>query len=425
VPGKIGMFKSLLTTRSPLSYINLDAIARKMTFIRRKSKKFSAEGILTTLIKCVIKGKGSFNQIATNLKSSEAKSISRQGVFLRINQKCVDFLRQTTHEILATMAEPVSKICYKYGIKRILTEDSTFQKMNARNSGNFPAHGNKQGATAGFKMDLIYDLLTGLPVFQDLFSGTSQDKTIGKVILNLVKAGDLVLRDMGYFSVSIFHAIDELKAFWLSRLPANVNVEMLDGTRLEKKLRSRSNDMIDEVVFVGNEKLRCRLVAVRAGDELAAERRRSRRNASKNTPSQQSLIRDGWHLLLTNLPESVTKDDLFEIYRLRWNIEVRFKAWKQAIRMKEVFKGGSNYYHYESLIYAALIFQLITLNVASSLKISDRTLSLENFSLAVASILVGVKNISECMSMEFDPRHILMEKRKRKSLMNQLVTTLT
>jgi hypothetical protein len=44
-------------------------------------------------------------------------------------------------------------------------------------------------------MDLIYDLLTGLAVFQDLFSGTSQDKIIGKVILNLVKAGDLVLRD--------------------------------------------------------------------------------------------------------------------------------------------------------------------------------------------------------------------------------------
>lgn len=419
------MFKSLLKTRSPLSYINLDAIAKNVKFIRRKSKKISAEGILTSLIKSVIIGKGSFNQMATNLKSSEAKSISRQGVFLRINEKCVDFLRQTAYQLLNSMAIPASKICCKHGIKRILTEDSTFQKMNARNSGNYPAHGNKQGATAGFKIDLIYDLLTGLPIFQGLFSGTTQDKTIGKFMLDLVKAGDLVLRDMGYFSASVFQAINELKAFWLSRLPANVNVEMLDGTLLEKKLRSRSNNMIDEVVFVGNGKLRCRLVAVRADDALATQRRRSRRKASKNTPSQQSLIRDGWHLLLTNLPESVQKEELFEIYRLRWNIEVRFKAWKQAIRMKDVFKGVSNFYHYESLIYAALIFQLITLNVASSLKIGDRTLSLERFSQAVASILVGIKNISECISMEFDSRHVLMENRKRKSLMDQLVTTLT
>lgn len=93
--------------------------------------------------------------------------------------------------------------------------------------------------------------------------------------------------------------------------------------------------------------------------------------------------------------------------------------------MKDVFKCVSNFYHYESLIYAALIFQLITLNVASSLKIVNLTLSLENFSLAVASILVGIKNISECISMDFDPRHILMERRKRKSLINQLVATLT
>ena len=86
---------------------------------------------------------------------------------------------------------------------------------------------------------------------------------------------------MGYFSSSVFQAIDELKACWLSRLPANVNVEMLDGTRLEKKLRSRSNNMIDKVVFVGADRLRCRLVAVRADDALAAERRRSRRKVSK------------------------------------------------------------------------------------------------------------------------------------------------
>jgi transposase len=272
-------------------------------------------------------------------------------------------------------------------------------------------------------MDLIYDLLTGIPICQGVHSGTMQDKTIGKIILDLVKKGDLVLRDMGYFSATMFQAINNLKAFWLSRLPANVNVEMLDGSKLEKRLRCRSNNMIDEEVFVGNERLRCRLVAVRTDDKLAAQRRRSRKNASKNTPSQQALVRYGWHLLLTNLPEKITKEELFEIYRLRWNIEVRFKAWKQAIRMKDVFDGVSNFYHYESLIYAALIFQLITLNVAASLKIGDRTLSLENLSVAVASILVGIRMINECISFEFDSRHILMERRKRKSLMNQLLTS--
>jgi hypothetical protein len=40
------MFKAILTARSPLSYINLDAIAKKTKLVIRKSKKFSPEGIL-------------------------------------------------------------------------------------------------------------------------------------------------------------------------------------------------------------------------------------------------------------------------------------------------------------------------------------------------------------------------------------------
>ena len=419
------MFKAILTARSPLSCINLDEIAKQTKFIVRNSSKFSADGILTALMKSIIRGKGSFRDLASSLAPVQKKSISRQGVFLRINEKCVTFLSQTAHALIALQAKPVEKICSKFGIKRILTEDSTFQRMNPANAGNFPAHGNKSGATAGFKMDLIYDLLTGLPIFQGLFSGTKQDKTIGREILEFVKKGDLILRDMGYFGHAMFTAIEDLKAWWLSRLPANVNVTLLDGSSLEKKLRPRSNNTIDEEVFVGAERLRCRLVAVRADDELAAKRRRSRKKSSKNTPSQQAFVRDGWHILLTNLSEPVSKKDLFEMYRLRWNIEVRFKAWKQAINMKSVFNTVSNYDHHQALIYAALIFQLITLNAAANLKVGGRVVSLENFSKEIASRLLEITNLELAVDFEFDPRHILMEKRKRKSLMDQLVTTLT
>ena len=417
------MLKAILTARSPLSYINLGEIAKKTKLVIRESKKFSPEGIIDALMKCVIRGKGSFRDIASSLAPIEKKSISRQGIFLRINAKCVTFLSQTAHALIALQAKPVEKICTKFGIKRILTEDSTFQRMNPSNAGNFPAHGNKKGATAGFKMDLIYDLLTGSPVFQGLFSGTEQDKKIGKIMLKYVKKGDLVLRDMGYFAHAMFTEIERLGATWLSRLPANVNVTLLDGSSLEKKLRSRSNKKLDEIVIVGAEGLRCRLVAVRADDELVNKHRRNRKNASKNTPSQQALTRDGWHILLTNLDASVSSEDLFEIYKLRWNIEVRFKAWKQAINMKQVFNTVSNYDHHQALIYAALIFQLITLNVAASLKLGDRVLSLENFSKEIAYRLLENTDLEKELYFSFDPRHIFMEKRKRKSLMDQLLTT--
>jgi hypothetical protein len=75
------------------------------------------------------------------------------------------------------------------------------------------------------------------------------------------------------------------------------------------------------------------------------------------------------------------------------------------------------------LIYAALIFQLITLNVAASLKLGGRVLSLENFSKEIAPRLLEKKDLEKDVCFKFDQRHIIMEKRKSKSLMNQLLTT--
>ena len=132
------------------------------------------------------------------------------------------------------------------------------------------------------------------------------------------------------------------------------------------------------------------------------------------------MIRYGWHIFLTNLDENHSCKDLFEIYRLRWNIEVRFKAWKQAINMKSLFSRASNFHHQEALIYAALIFQLITLNVAANIDLRGRSLSLENFSKDIAkSISVVTRRVS--LIFKFDPRHDLMERRKRVPLMDQVL----
>jgi IS4 transposase len=418
----LGMFKSLLTTDSPLSCIDLDQKAKKTHFIQRKSRKFSAHGILFALIKCAIIGNGSFHHIASHLKDLVEQSSSRQAVFQRINETCVDYLKSVVIALIAQQAESASAICKKLGLKRILTEDSTFQRMHNSNAGNYPAHGNKQGATAGFKVDLIYNLLTGKAICQKLSNGTEQDKKLGRRILSFVKRGDLVLRDMGYFSAEIFEAISAKMAHWLSRLPANVSVTTLDGVALEKLLKPRKNKKLDIIVRVGKEGLTCRFVAVRADDKLARERRRQRKQNSKTTPSQQALVRDGWHILLTSLDDSHSAEDLFEIYKLRWNIEVRFKAWKQALNMKKLFKRSSNFYHQESLIHAALIFQLLTLNIAAELDLKDRSLSLENFSKEIAKAINLVTRHGALLAFEFDRRHITMEIRTRKSLMDQLLT---
>jgi len=105
------------------------------------------------------------------------------------------------------------------GIFRILVEDSSGQTMPTANAEPFPAHGNRHGSSAGVKFDFAYDMLSGEVASRSLPSATEQDKTIGKEFVAMVKENDLVLRDMGYFSLAEFVEIERRRAYWLTRLP--------------------------------------------------------------------------------------------------------------------------------------------------------------------------------------------------------------
>ena len=84
--------------------------------------------------------------------------------------------------------------------------------MPKSNADAFPAHGNHYGKTAGGKIDFAFDLLTGSVFYHSLQAATEQDKSIGKEFVIEVRRGDLVLRDMGYFSLTEFTEIEQREA---------------------------------------------------------------------------------------------------------------------------------------------------------------------------------------------------------------------
>jgi len=410
----IGMSKRLHTNDSPLHLLQLEDLAKSVSFIQRKTQGFSALGVIIALIKCAIKGDGSFNNIAMELGILERKTISRVAVYKRITNNAPQFLRAVIGELVKQSSSSISKLCSRHGFTRVLIEDSTFQVLGKGNAANFPGHGNGVGRTAGFKLDLAFDLLTGSTVSQTFTHGTHQDKELGKYLLKQIEPGDLVVRDMGYFVTESFKNIDEMSAFWLTRVPANVSITFSDGASLEKSLRSLSNNFIDEEVLVGACGMRARLVAVRADKKTARQRRRTRNAKSKGRASSQALVRDGWHILLTNVSSDVTPKELFEIYALRWNIETRFKAWKQSLNLGKVFKGVSNEDHYESLILAALIQQLIGFNLAARLsKLKNVALSMEKLFEALSAHLSSLRQSTLSAPIRLRISHISIEKRSR------------
>jgi Transposase DDE domain len=303
--------------------------------------------------------------------------------------------------------------------------------MPKSNADAFPAHGNLHGKTAGVKIDFAFDLLSGNIVSHSLQAATEQDKSIGKEFVTQVRRGDLVLRDMGYFCLSEFTAIEQLEAYWLTRLPLTTGAMLDERRTLEKVLKSCRGDLIDIIAIVGKQGKKCRLVGLRAASEVTAARRALRRKKARDCgkpPCPKGLIRDGWHLMLTNLSEDqATVQQLASIYRARWAVEIQFRAWKQALNLGKALNRRSNEHHLHAIILAGMIAHQLGMRIAKRIgnMVGRARLSYEKLYDLLAVRLIKSRDLSEFDAFEPDLRHIERDKRTRKSPVESGILALT
>jgi len=419
------MFNSIsasrLADRSKTFFSRLDFLAKKTKLIVRNSAKFSAEGFTLGVLKAVVTGKASFNQLAMSMGRSEHKAMTRQALHQRVDQSAVAFMMSATGEAIKERWDNQSQIATKR-FKRVIIEDSSQAKTDKRNAEDFPAHGNGNGKTAGCKIDLAFDLLTGEPISEALHLATEQDRELGKDLVDQVRSFDLVLRDMGYFSTGEFARIESLDAFWLSRLPVSVKAHDLAGRKLETILRTTKTREIDCDMCIADTRHPARLIAVRATPEVARERRRLRREQARQLgkqPNKDMLTRDGWHIIITNVREELMKTaEIFSLYSVRWQIETIFRAWKQSSQLVKALARRSNSFHLQTLMYGAILLLILTMKTAALLRgLHPRyQLSIEKIAQDLAAFILTLVSMERFADYNPDPRHLKMDKRSRKSL---------
>lgn len=415
------MSRTSLASRSKPILPDLDQPAIKSGLVVRKSSRFSPEGFLGTLLSSVISGKASFNQLVMNLKRRVEKPMSRQSLHERIGKNSTAFLVFVLCDLMKQRFEPAVHVLGKSAIRRIIIEDASGQVLPKSNAREFPAHGNHCGPTAGVKIDLAYDLLSDTIISHSLHQATTQDKVIGKDLIDELRKGDLVLRDMGYFSLGEFTIIEACAAWWLTRLPLTTGVLLENGRKLEKHLRSAKGNTVDLPALAGAQGKKCRLIALRAAPEVAGSRRRERRkNAASNGKQAcpNAIIRDGWHLMLTNLdPAQASAAELAEVYRARWAVEIQFRAWKQSLNLAEALNRKSGTHHIQALVLAAMIAHQLGMRMARVIggQIGRDHLSYEKLYDDLADHLLQIRGLITIDEFDPDFRHIKRDKRKRKS----------
>lgn len=415
------MSKTSPAGRSWLSLPDLDLLATKTRLVVRKSRKFTPSGFLQSLLGSVVTGLASLNQLAASLKELLPAAMSRQSLHARFDIRSTAFLMVVLCDLMEQRFRPAVAALGGTGIRRILVEDSSGQVLPKSNCDNFPAHGNHRGATAGVKIDFAFDLLSSSIVFHSLQAATEQEKTIGKDFVSEVRRGDLVLRDMGYFSLGEFAIIEAREAWWLTRLPLTTGVTLANGDVLEKRLKGSRREIIDLVVLAGEYGKKCRLVAVRAAPEVVAARhaeRREKARQSGKTPCPKGLVRDGWHIMLTNLgKEQASVGQLAALYRARWAVEIQFRAWKQALNLDKALNRKSGDHHMQALVLAAMIAHQLGMKIAQRIGgvVGRDRLSYEKLYDLLAVHLVKSTDLAEVAAFNPDPRHITRDKRARQS----------
>lgn len=165
----------------------------------------------------------------------------------------------------------------------------------------------------------------------------------------------------------------------------------------------------------------CRLVAVRTSGVVARKRRKQRRKEAKAKgvePDATGLIRDGWHLMITNLPGAeFTPNSLRAIYRARWGVEIQFRAWKQANNLDKALNRKSNEHHLMAIILTAMINHLIGMRMARLLSGQNTvdSLSYEKLYDALSIHHQAAKRWEDILTFRPFMKQVERDKRRRKS----------
>jgi hypothetical protein len=107
----------------------------------------------------------------------------------------------------------------------VLLEDSTQCRLHEQLADALKGSGGSASASA-VKIDLIYDVLHHSLLEMHLSHGTAADQGRALAIIAHLRAGDLVLRDLGYLTLESLRQIEAREAWYLSRLSKGVDVSL-------------------------------------------------------------------------------------------------------------------------------------------------------------------------------------------------------
>jgi hypothetical protein len=344
--------------KQKLQLISINKLAIQSGFVNRTPKKIRPLNFLLAMFITLMTGSNSLSMFAATLGFMSNCLISKQAIDKRIKQPLIQFLESVLAKTLSYHIPIECKKALSSIFKRIIFHDSTTILLHPKLAEHFPGSRNQSHKkTALVKIQACLDLLTEQFCHLSFSPYTINDQQASSDMLDIIRAGDLIIRDLGYFVLAVFSQITLLGAYFLSRLKYNVSLYELDGqTPMDLLKRLNKFSQLDIDVIIGaKQKLPARLVAIPVSEQVAAQRRRKAKRDCRSNPSKHHLALLGWNIFITNTNrEQLTAEQIVKLYGCRWRIEIIFKSWKSHFHLENV--PPASVIRVRSYIYAMLLF---------------------------------------------------------------------
>lgn len=257
--------------------------------------------------------------------------------------------------------------------------------------------GNKSNSM--LKLQVTWDYLNGNLAAVELEDGRSPDQKC-QLHVSHAQAGTLQLFDLGYFKQEYLRDIHEQDAYFVSRYQAQTalyHAETQDPFDLVAWLKGLKADVADRPVLLGGRvKLRVRMGVRRLSQKAAdARRRKAKKKAKKQgkTCSSTYLFLMGWDILITNLPPVWTLEQIFDLYRIRFQIEWVFRIWKTQLGVDDV--GDWRIERVLCQLYAHLLATILTHLLTANWRWRDVEYS---FAKCVQIIQAAMPSLLHCLA---------------------------
>ena len=180
----------------------------------------------------------------------------------RFSKSFVEFLDACFRRAVEFSFEPMATPAMLRSFTDVLAIDSSLITLADTLASVFPGPRNNN-APAAAKVNAVYSIISSSIRSLAIAEGTKAETKFLK--LNKAVTGSLLLFDLGYFAYEIFARIDQLDAFFISRVKKSVNPRIvldrhtgpgrtrpLVGMKLKEAVKGLGRDVLDvdvEVVF--------------------------------------------------------------------------------------------------------------------------------------------------------------------------------